>query len=116
MWTSACGRGLLAIGAAKRLKTGKVTGIDVWNPQELSGNSADAAKENAKAEGVAVIDVPDNSIAARYGFHRGDVIVTVNGEQIAKTRDLERAAGEALRAWSVTIVRGGQRISRELRG
>ena len=48
-----CGRGLLAIGAAKRLKTGKVTGIDVWNSQDLSGNSADAAKENAKAEGVA---------------------------------------------------------------
>ena len=48
-----CGRGLLAIGAAKRLKTGKVTGIDVWNPQDLSGNSAEAARENAKAEGVA---------------------------------------------------------------
>jgi len=47
-----CGRGLLAIGAAKRLKTGKVTGIDVWNPQDLSGNSAEAARENAKAEGV----------------------------------------------------------------
>ena len=27
-----CGRGLLAIGAAKRLKTGKVIGIDTWNP------------------------------------------------------------------------------------
>ena len=48
-----CGRGLLAIGAAKRLKTGKVTGIDVWNPQDLSGNSPEAAKENAKAEGVS---------------------------------------------------------------
>ena len=48
-----CGRGLLAIGAAKRLKTGKVTGIDVWNPQDLSGNSAEAARENAKTEGVA---------------------------------------------------------------
>lgn len=48
-----CGRGLLAIGAAKRLKTGKVTGIDVWTPQDLSGNSAEAAKENAKTEGVA---------------------------------------------------------------
>lgn len=48
-----CGRGLLAIGAAKRLKTGRVTGIDVWNPHDLSGNSVDAAKENAKAEGVA---------------------------------------------------------------
>ena len=48
-----CGRGLLAIGAAKRLKTGKVVGIDVWNPFDLSGNSSEAAKANAKIEGVA---------------------------------------------------------------
>jgi len=48
-----CGRGLLAIGAAKRLKNGKVIGIDVWNPFYLSGNSPDAAKANAKIEGVA---------------------------------------------------------------
>jgi len=47
-----CGRGLLAIGAAKRLKNGKVIGIDVWNPFDLAGNSADAARANAKLEGV----------------------------------------------------------------
>jgi arsenite methyltransferase len=48
-----CGRGLLAIGAAKRLKTGRVTAIDVWNPADLSGNGVEAAKENAKVEGVS---------------------------------------------------------------
>lgn len=48
-----CGRGLLAIGAAKRLKNGKVTAIDVWNPIDLSGNSSDAVRANAKIEGVA---------------------------------------------------------------
>jgi arsenite methyltransferase len=48
-----CGRGLLAIGAAKRLKNGKVIGIDVWNPFDLSGNTPDAAKANVKLEGVA---------------------------------------------------------------
>lgn len=47
-----CGRGLFLIGAAKRLKTGKATGIDLWNPQDLSGNTAEAALANAKAEGV----------------------------------------------------------------
>lgn len=47
-----CGRGLLAIGAAKQLKSGRVTAIDIWNPVDLSGNSIEAAKENAKAEGV----------------------------------------------------------------
>jgi Do/DeqQ family serine protease len=82
----------------------------------LSPALAEELRIDAKAEGVAVIDVPDNSIAARYGFRRGDVIVTVNGEPIAKTRDLERAAGEASRTWSVTILRGGQRISAEFRG
>jgi arsenite methyltransferase len=48
-----CGRGLMTIGAAKRLKSGRVTGVDVWNPQELSGNSIDVAKTNARTEGVA---------------------------------------------------------------
>ena len=48
-----CGRGLMATGAAKRLKSGRVTGVDVWNPQDLSGNSADAARANSKIEGVA---------------------------------------------------------------
>src|SRR5665213_593409 len=48
-----CGRGLLAIGAAKRLKNGKVVGIDVWDPFDLSGNTPEAAKANAKLEGVA---------------------------------------------------------------
>jgi arsenite methyltransferase len=48
-----CGRGLMVIGAAKRLKSGKATGVDVWNAAVLSGNSSDAAKANAKMEGVA---------------------------------------------------------------
>jgi SAM-dependent methyltransferase len=48
-----CGRGLMLIGAAKRLKSGKATGIDIWNPHDLSGNNADATKQNAKIEGVS---------------------------------------------------------------
>lgn len=49
-----CGRGLFLIGAAKCLtKAGKATGVDLWSGDDLSGNSADAAMANAKAEGVA---------------------------------------------------------------
>jgi len=48
-----CGRGLLLIGAAKRLKSGKATGIDIWDSNDLSKNSAEAAKQNAKIEGVS---------------------------------------------------------------
>ncbi len=48
-----CGRGLLLIGAAKRLKSGRATGIDIWSTEDLSGNSSEATRENAKLEGVA---------------------------------------------------------------
>lgn len=48
-----CGRGAMAIGAAKRVKTAKVTAVDVWNPLAVSGNSSDAVRENAKLEGVS---------------------------------------------------------------
>jgi arsenite methyltransferase len=47
-----CGRGLLLIGAAKRLKTGKATGVDIWQSDALSGNNPEAPLRNAKAEGV----------------------------------------------------------------
>jgi arsenite methyltransferase len=49
-----CGRGLMAIGIAANLsKPGKVTAIDVWDPNALSGNLGDAARDNVKREGVA---------------------------------------------------------------
>jgi arsenite methyltransferase len=48
-----CGRGLMLIGAAKRLTTGKATGIDIWQTEDLSGNKMEATVENARREGVA---------------------------------------------------------------
>jgi len=48
-----CGRGLMLIGAAKRLITGRATGIDIWQAEDLSNNHAGAALENARLEGVA---------------------------------------------------------------
>ena len=47
------GRGLLLIGAAKRLAGGKAVGIDIWNARDLSGNAIDGTRANLTAEGVA---------------------------------------------------------------
>jgi SAM-dependent methyltransferase len=47
-----CGRGLLLIGAAKRLTQGKAVGIDIWQQEDLSGNNAEATLVNARIEGV----------------------------------------------------------------
>ncbi len=49
-----CGRGLLLIGAAKKLtRGGKATGIDLWSQQDLSNNQAVFTKENAELERVS---------------------------------------------------------------
>jgi SAM-dependent methyltransferase len=47
-----CGRGLMLVGAAKRLTTGRATGIDIWQAEDLSGNCPEATLENAEREGV----------------------------------------------------------------
>jgi ubiquinone/menaquinone biosynthesis C-methylase UbiE len=48
-----CGRGLMLVGAAKRLTTGTASGIDLWQAEDLSGNRPEATMENAAREGVA---------------------------------------------------------------
>ncbi|HXY88997.1 MAG TPA: PDZ domain-containing protein, partial [Xanthobacteraceae bacterium] len=63
------------------------------------------------AEGVAIVDLAEGSLAGNVGFQRGDVILSVNGEAIAKTGDLERATKAPRRGWQIVIRRGGQQIS-----
>ena len=46
------GKGLLMIGAAKRLTTGVATGIDIWNARDLTDNSGKGLMRNVSAEGV----------------------------------------------------------------
>ncbi|HEY2805387.1 MAG TPA: class I SAM-dependent methyltransferase [Gemmatimonadales bacterium] len=47
-----CGRGLMLVGAARRLTTGTAVGIDIWNAEDLSGNTAEVPLRNAEIEGV----------------------------------------------------------------
>jgi arsenite methyltransferase len=48
-----CGRGLLLVGAAKRLRTGRAVGVDIWQSKDQSGNHPEATYQNARIEGVA---------------------------------------------------------------
>ena len=51
-----CGRGLMLLGAAKRLsaaKSGKAVGIDLWRAEDQTANTPNAAMENARIEAVA---------------------------------------------------------------
>ena len=77
----------------------------------LSPALAEELRLDSAAEGVAVLEVADGSVAQSIGFQKGDVVLTVNNEPIAKTADLQRVAAQPTRLWRVTILRGGQKLS-----
>jgi len=65
------GRGLLLIGAAKRLDQGKSYGIDIWNSQDLSNNSAEHTQRNVELEGVKDRTEILNESATKLSFENG---------------------------------------------
>jgi Do/DeqQ family serine protease len=84
------------------------SGVKVAN---LSPALADELQLDSADAGVVVVDVDSGSYASNLGFQRGDVIEQVNGERIARTRDLERITKEPSRTWRINILRRGQKIS-----
>jgi len=58
-----CGRGAGLLMAAQRLTTGRAVGVDLWRGADQSGNSVEATRRNAIAEGVA----------DRVELHTGDM-------------------------------------------
>ena len=94
------GRGLLAIGAAKRLKSGRTVGIDAWGAADLIGSGKSYAIRNAHVEGVADrVEIRDGDIR-HTDFADGsfDVILSLRfmhtlrtgAERIAASKEIAR--------------------------
>ena len=77
---------------------------------------ADELHLDADTEGVVVTDIAEAATAAGVGFQKGDIILAVNNQKIAKTSDLEKATETSSRVWRITLVRGGQQINVTLGG
>ncbi|MGJ4894538.1 MULTISPECIES: DegQ family serine endoprotease [unclassified Bradyrhizobium] len=82
----------------------------------ISPAVADELHLDADTEGVVVLEPGDGTTAANVGFQKGDVIMAVNNQKIAKTADLDKASREAARIWRITVLRGGQQINVTLGG
>ena len=82
----------------------------------LSPALADDLRLDPSTDGVVITAVTDGSPAQSLGFKPGDLVVSVNNQKIAKTRDLEKATSQASRVWRITIMRGGQQMSVVLSG
>ena len=59
-------------------------------------------------DGVAVQAVDENSIAARAGLQKGDMLVSINGQPVSTTKDVERATRTVQSAWEIAINRNGE--------
>jgi S1-C subfamily serine protease len=82
----------------------------------ISPAVADEMHLDSDTEGVVVTDLADGGTAANVGFQKGDIILAVNSQRIAKTSDLEKATRESSRIWRITLMRGGQQINVTLGG
>jgi Do/DeqQ family serine protease len=77
----------------------------------LSPALADEMRLDPQTEGVVITGVADGSAAQSVGFQKGDIVVSVNGQNITKSSELERVTNAGSRSWRITIQRGGQQIS-----
>jgi SAM-dependent methyltransferase len=94
------GKGLLAIGAAKRLTTGKSTGIDIWNAEDLTKNKIENTIDNAVLEGVKdKVEIKnDNAIRMSFADNSFDVVLSnLCLHNIYNTEDRKRACEEISR-------------------
>ena len=96
-----CGRGLFLIGAAKRLTTGKATGVDIWQAEDLSGNSAAKRRcGNAKTEGVAERIKIETADARKLPFAANSFDVVVSSlalHNIPSSQERTKALNEIAR-------------------
>jgi arsenite methyltransferase len=103
-----CGRGAVLTAVARRLTTGRVTGVDIWSTKDQSGNGRDAALLNASLEGVAdrvQIDTGDMR-ALPYPDATFDLVVSSLAiHNIRSNADRKRAIMEGYR-----VLKPGGRI------
>ena len=95
-----CGHGMMLIGAAKRLTSGRAIGVDVWSQVDQARNSPDATRLNAEIEGVDDrVEVRDADIR-KLPFDDASFDVVVSSlviHNISSRAERERALAEIRR-------------------
>lgn len=95
-----CGRGLLLIGAAKKLTTGKAIGIDIWCADDQTQNSPNATLENARLEGVYDRIEVITADARAMPFNAGSFDIVISSwalHNIAGKQERDKALLEIMR-------------------
>ncbi|WP_051362367.1 class I SAM-dependent methyltransferase [Solimonas soli] len=103
-----CGHGLMLIGAAQRLTSGRAVGIDIWRAQDQARNSPQATLRNARLESVAGRIEVRSADARRLPFDAASFDVVLSSwtlHNIAERDGRRRAIEEIMR-----VLRPGGRV------
>ena len=95
-----CGRGLMLVGAARRLTTGLAVGIDLWRAEDQADNTPQAAQENARREGVLDRVRIDTGDARQLPYGDGSFDLVMSHwvvHNLAQAADREQVLEEMLR-------------------
>ena len=85
-----------------------LAGLSVAN---MSPAVAEDLSVDATTDGVVVMDVAQGSPAQELNLKKGDVIVSVDGERVETSRDLEKLAKPRQYLWRLTIRRNGEVVT-----
>ncbi len=109
-----CGRGAVLTAVARRLTTGRVTGVDIWSTKDQSGNAKSVTLRNASLEGVGhrvQIDTGDMR-ALPYPDETFDLVVSSLAiHNIRSNADRKRAIVEGFRV----LKSGGRMVIADIR-
>ena len=75
---------------------------------DLSASLADRMHIRGVESGAVIVDIEPMSPAARVGFRTGDVLLRVQGEDVATAKQLAELAEAGGRVWRISFNRGGQ--------
>jgi arsenite methyltransferase len=110
-----CGRGLMLVGAAKRLTAGgRAVGVDIWQAEDLSGNRPEATLENARLEGVADRVEVKTADMRKLPFEPATFDAVVSSKAIHNVYSAEGRA-EAIREIARVLKPGGRALIDDIR-
>jgi len=103
--------------AAPELPPRDATTVSGQNPlagAEIANISPAVAEEmdlQNVQKGVVLIKVKDGSVAARLGLKAGDILVSVNDQNMDNVDEAVKALRQSPASWKLTIKRGGNNIT-----
>lgn len=109
-----CGRGLMLIGAAKRLTTGKAFGIDKWQEEDLANNTPEGTLENARIENVLDRIVVKTADMRELPFERDSFDVVLSCSAIHNIYS-KAERGKAISEIARVLKPGGQALIDDIR-